>query len=118
MEDVVVALPGLPPRTLERHPLVTVGTFVSGFLAVMLLGLGATIWLLGLNVNFNFAIDQWGLKKTISLHKFGSSAVLFGLGVWFTLLTRGLWQQRRYGRIMGITTVVVVVLIAILLKLS
>ena len=113
MREVVV-----PPRRPERHPLVTVLTIVSGFLAVMMLGLGATIWLLGLHVNFNFAIDQWGLKKTISLHKVGSSAVLFVLGVWFTLLTRGLWQQRRYGRMMGITTVVVVVLIAILLKLS
>lgn len=113
MREVAVA-----PRRPERHPLVVVATLLSGFLAVMLLGLGGAIWLLGLHVNFNFAIDQWGLKKTISLHKVGSSAVLFVLGVWFTLLTRGLWQQRRYGRIMGIGTVVVVVLIAILLKLS
>ena len=108
----------MPPRRPERHPLVTVSTIVAGFLAVMLLGLGATIWLLGLNVSFNFSIDQWGLKKSLSLHKLGTSAVLIVLGIWFTLLTRGLWQQRRYGRIMGIGTVVVVVLIAILLKLS
>ena len=113
MREIVV-----PPRSRERHPLVTVATLLAGFLAVMLLGLGVTIWLLGLNVTFNFGIDQWGMKKTISLHKAGCSAVLIVLGVWFTLLTRGLWQQRRYGRMMGIATVVIVVLIAILLKLS
>jgi hypothetical protein len=107
-----------PRRRPERHPLVTVATLLSGFLAVMFLGLGAAILLLGLNVSFNFGIEQWGLKKTISLHKAGTVTVLFCLGVWFTLLTRGLWQQQRYGRVMGIVTVVIVVVIAILLKLS
>lgn len=106
------------PGMRRRSTLVTVISFVTGFFAVLLLGLGILVWVSHSTVNLNIGIDQWGMKKTFWLHRRGCGALLFGLGVWFTLVTRGLWQERRYGRVMGWVTLVVAVLIAIFVAAS
>ena len=102
----------------RRSPVLTVLAFITGFLAVMLLGLGILVLVAHSTVNVSLGIDQWGIKRTIWLHRRGLGSLLFGLGVWFTLLTRGLWQRHRYGRVMGWVTIAVIVLIAIILAVS
>jgi hypothetical protein len=105
-------------RPMRRSTLVTVLTFITGFFAVLLLGLGILVWISHSTISANLTIDQWGMKKTLWIRRGGAGALLFGLGVWFTIITRGLWQGHRYGRIMGWITVVLIVLIAILLAVS
>src|SRR5690242_3878135 len=99
----------------ETRPLwVMVIAFVTGFIAVLTLGCGVLVWVApGAKVNLVFDFEQWGHRGTLAIHRFGLGAILFGVGVWFTLITRGLWQRRRYGLVMGGITLAVVAAIAI-----
>jgi hypothetical protein len=105
-------------RRRSRPIWLTVIVFVTGFLAVLFLGCGIIIWVSHAKVNVSLGIDQWGIKKTVWIHAFGLGAILFILGVWFTILTRGLWQGRRYGRVLGWMTLGAIAAIAILVTLT
>ena len=79
--------------------------FVTGFIAVLTLGLGILVWVAPRAiVNLELGFEPWGHKVTILIHRFGLGAILFGVGAWFALMTRGLWQRRRYGTVLGVMT--------------
>lgn len=108
-------------RSARRKPpwwLVAIA-LLTGFLAVLCLGLGVLFlvdWHAQVNIDFGF--DIMGKHPKLVLHRLALGSVLFGTGVWFTLLTRGLYQKRRYGRVMGWITVAAIVGIAILLRVA
>ena len=109
----------VPTTRRGRHPAVAVFAFVTGFLAVMLLGCGIIVWVAPqAKVDLTIGIDELGPWAVFTLHRFGLGAVLFGVGVWFTLITRGLWQGRRYGQVLGWITLAVALVIAILVAVT
>jgi uncharacterized BrkB/YihY/UPF0761 family membrane protein len=122
MSDLGPPLSASIPADPRRHPRsvwLTIIVFVTGFLGVLFLGLGILVWVAPRSqVNIDIGIDQFGHHFRIFLHRFGLGAVLFGAGVWFTLLTRGLWQRKRYGRVLGWVTVALVVAVAALVAFS
>jgi hypothetical protein len=92
---------------------------LTGFVAVLCLGLGVLFLVdRGAQVNIDIGMDIRGKQPHLFLHRLAVGTTLFATGVWFTLLTRGLWQNRRYGRVMGWMTVAAIVGIAILLRVA
>jgi len=108
-----------PTRNSLRPIWVAVVAFVTGFIAVLTLGCGILVWVVpGTKVNLVFDFEEWGHKTTLAIHRFGLGAILVGAGIWFTVLTRGLWRRRRYGTVLGLITVAVVLAIAIRVAVS
>jgi hypothetical protein len=106
-----------PPQS--HSPVVAVIAFVTGFLGVLLLGLGVLVWVVPRGkIKVDIGLEELGHGVHIVLQRFGLGAVLFGLGVWFTLLTRGLWQGRRYGSVLGWITLAVIAVIAIMVAVT
>src|SRR5947209_14466764 len=111
----------IPRQSAPRKPppwLIAIA-LAAGFFAVLCLGLGLLFlvdWHAQVNIDIGF--DILGKHPHLVLHRVALGTVLFGTGVWFTLLTRGLWQKRRYGRVMGWMTVAAIVGIAILLRVA
>jgi len=107
------------PATREKGLGRAILASITGFLAVMLLGIGLLFLVLrGANVNLDFGFDLAGKTRHLMLHRLSLGGLLFGTGAWFALLTRGVWQRKRYAKTMGWITLAVAVAIAILLAVS
>lgn len=109
----------LPPQPRQRNTFESVLAFVTGFMAVLFLGLGTLFLVLrGAHANITFEWKEHAPWAHFTLHRIGLGITLFSIGVWFTVLTRGLWQNRRYGRVMAYITLAGVGVIAILQAVS
>jgi hypothetical protein len=103
----------------QRKTLESVLAFVTGFMAVLFLGIG-TLFLVVRSTSANVTFDWPELAPWahFTLHRIGLGITLFSIGAWFAVLTRGLWQNRRYGRVMAYITLAGVAAIAIWLAVS